>query len=120
MVNIAVFAAFAFRIGGVLRSNAAFKPVCGLWQRNIARHGRQKWQDRGKKRQRSGKVGGKSGKDGRGCGDIHVAMPAVAMGCACELLTLYEVVQVLAAPGGAATIELKYHKRGEMSREVPP
>jgi hypothetical protein len=64
-----------------------------------------------------GKVGGKNGKDAQGCGDIHVATPVVAMGCARMFLTLYEVVQVLAAPGGTMTIELKYHKERRLSRE---
>jgi hypothetical protein len=52
MVNIAVFAAFQFRVGDDLRSNAAFKPVCRQEERDIARSGWQKWQDRGKKWQR--------------------------------------------------------------------
>jgi len=44
-VNIAVFAAFAFCIRGDLLSNAAFKPVCRLRERDIARYGWQKRQD---------------------------------------------------------------------------
>jgi len=80
MVNIAVFAAFACCITGDLLSNRQFKAVCAASERDVSRYGRQRWQDRGKKRQRSGKVGGKNGKDGQGCGGIHAGARAAAMG----------------------------------------
>jgi len=51
MVNIAVFAAFSFRVGHVLLVDAAFKPVCAIRQRDSARSGWQTRHDRGKKRQ---------------------------------------------------------------------
>jgi hypothetical protein len=51
MVNIAVFAAFSFRVGHVLLVDAAFKPVCAIRQRDSARSGWQTRQRSGKKRQ---------------------------------------------------------------------
>jgi len=60
VVNIA---AFSFCVGGTLLSNAEFKPCAGERQRDIAGYGWQKRQNRGKKWQRVGKVGGKNGKD---------------------------------------------------------
>src|SRR5690242_18527685 len=50
-VNIAVFAAFRFVVGGVLLSDAEFKRLCGPCERDIWCYGWQKRQDRGKKRQ---------------------------------------------------------------------
>jgi len=64
LVNIAVFAAFAFRAGGILLSKAGFKPCGAIRQLDISRYGwqkrhdlarsgngwhggRQKWQERG-------------------------------------------------------------------------
>src|SRR5690242_6243119 len=44
-VNIAVFAAFAFCIRGVLLSNAAFKPVCAAHELDMSCYGRQKRQE---------------------------------------------------------------------------
>src|SRR5690242_4012830 len=64
VVNIAVFAAFSPRVEGVLRSNAAFKPVCGLRPLDVSRYGWQKRQETATNRQdvaRSGKVGGTNG-----------------------------------------------------------
>ncbi|HST89427.1 MAG TPA: hypothetical protein VLJ14_13710 [Ktedonobacterales bacterium] len=57
MVNIAVFAAFYIVIGTAARANAAFKPVCRKWQRDIWRYEWQKRQDAA----RNGTVGGKNG-----------------------------------------------------------
>ena len=45
MVNIAVFAAFRWCDDDVLLPNAAFKPVCAIWQRDIWRSGWQKRQE---------------------------------------------------------------------------
>jgi hypothetical protein len=70
-VNIAVFAAFRPRVEGILLSDAAFKRVCESRERDVSRYGWQKRQDRGKKWQRCGKVGGKNGKDVMDLG--HVA-----------------------------------------------
>jgi hypothetical protein len=53
-VNIAVFAAFWPCVGGVLLSDAEFKPSGGDRQLDISRYGWQKRQDRGKKWQRGG------------------------------------------------------------------
>jgi hypothetical protein len=55
----------------------------------------------GKKRQRSGKDCGKSGKDGWGGGGIQAARTAGAMGHGWLFASRYEVVKVLAARGGA-------------------
>jgi hypothetical protein len=52
MVNFAVFAAFRWCASGILLANPEFKPCRAIWQRDIWRYGRQKWHDRGKKRQR--------------------------------------------------------------------
>src|SRR5690348_8478651 len=71
MVNIAVFAAFAFCEKRVLLSNAAFKPVCRLRELDVSRYGWQKRQDRGKKRQRCGKGDGKNGKVRHSYGHLH-------------------------------------------------
>jgi hypothetical protein len=65
------FCRFSLLCRGVVRSIAAFKPVCTTWQLDIWRYGWQKRQDRGKKWQRCGKVGGKNGKDVMDLG--HVA-----------------------------------------------
>jgi hypothetical protein len=61
-VNIAVFAAFHIVIESILRVSAAFKPVCRFLPLDVSRYGWQKRHDRGKKRQRNGKVSGKNGK----------------------------------------------------------
>ena len=55
IVNIAVFAAFRMCAGPPFALIAEFKPCCGDRQLDIARYGRQKRQDRGKKRQGCGK-----------------------------------------------------------------
>jgi hypothetical protein len=71
VVNIAIFAAFWHCVTGVLGSNAEFKRVCLLVELDIACYG---WQ----KRQKVAREMAKSGKDGRGCGDIQARMPATA------------------------------------------
>jgi hypothetical protein len=58
--------------------NAAIKPVRGLWQLDVWRYGWQKRQDRGKKRQRCGKAGGKNGNVVSGCGYVHAILLAAA------------------------------------------
>src|SRR5579859_5013451 len=45
MVNIAVFATFWPRVGGILLANAAFKPLCAIWPLDMSRYGWQKWQE---------------------------------------------------------------------------
>jgi len=77
-VNIAVFAAFTFCVGGILLSDAGFKPCDRERQRDMSRYGWQKRQNRGKKWQRVGKVGGKNGKVRVGCGRVHAVSLAVA------------------------------------------
>src|SRR5579859_6733534 len=69
-VNFAVFAAFWPRVGSALLSNSGFKPVCGGWQLDVLGYGRQKRQDRGKKRQRCGNgwQGGRQTRQGWGTG----------------------------------------------------
>jgi hypothetical protein len=59
--------------------------------------------------QRCGKVGGQNGKVLMDSGSLHAADPAVARGrdsCICLDMRLFKV---LAAPGGSARIEQKYH-----------
>jgi hypothetical protein len=66
MVNIAVFAAFWPCVRGILLADAEFKPCGANWQRDVARSGRQKWQEVARemaKTARSGKGDGKNGKD---------------------------------------------------------
>jgi hypothetical protein len=101
---------------GVLLSNAAFKPVCAIWQRDVSRYGWQKWQGRGKERQRSGTVDGKNGKDVSDAGYVHAAVCAVAHGCGWRVWRGMRWFKVLAARGGALFMELNYHKRGGKSR----
>jgi hypothetical protein len=50
-----------FVVWGVLLSSREFKPVCAARELDISRYGWQKRQDRGKKRQRGGKVGSEIG-----------------------------------------------------------
>jgi hypothetical protein len=61
LVHIAVFAAFWPRIGGVILSNAASKPICRDWRLDVSCYGRQKRQDRGKKGKVRGTVSTDSG-----------------------------------------------------------
>jgi hypothetical protein len=75
-VNIAVFAAFWLRVGGVLLANAVFKPYDGDWQHDIARSGRQTRQDmarNGNEVATDGKVDGKRGKDGWVCRGMELS-----------------------------------------------
>src|SRR5689334_23044225 len=44
MVNIAVFAAFRSVFGIALHANAEFKRLRAVWQLDVARYGRQRWQ----------------------------------------------------------------------------
>src|SRR5579859_2649209 len=109
-VTIAVFAAFWPRVGGSLLSNAVFKPVCRLSRLDIWRYGWQKRQDRGKKWQRNGKVGGKNGKVLVDSGRLHAAKPAVAREQDERVYVCMRLFKVLAARGGAVMIELKYRE----------
>jgi len=120
MVNIAVFAAFAFCSDGVLLANAEFKPVCAIWQLDVWCYGLQKRQEVATMWQRCGKAGGKNGKGVSGSGHVHVATFAVAGGCAKRVCYGMRLFKVLAMPGGAATIELNYHKRRGLSRRRRP
>jgi hypothetical protein len=45
VVNIAVFAVFQFCRGRRSGADAELKAVCGMWQRDISRYGRQRWQE---------------------------------------------------------------------------
>ena len=69
-VNIAVFATFHTCVRRAGGPNAAFKPICRLHELDVSRYGRQRWHDRGKKRQGCGTVGGKNGKVSLGCGPL--------------------------------------------------
>jgi hypothetical protein len=83
LVNIAVFAAFAFCVGYHLPSNPDFKPSCGDWQLDIWCYGRQKRQETARgmaKTARSGKVGGKNGKDLGRCRGVQARMAVGANG----------------------------------------
>jgi len=72
MVNIAVFAAFACCIQGILLSNADYKPIWPIHQLDVSCYGWQKRHDRGKKRQGCGKVGGQNGTVLSRCRGIQV------------------------------------------------
>jgi len=101
MVNIAVFAAFSCCDRHHLLTDPAFKPVCRDWQLDVSRYGWQKRQDRGKKWQQSGKVGGKNGKVGSGCRPVHATVRAVALGQGGRDWHGMRLFKVLAARGGA-------------------
>ena len=116
MVNIAVFAAFQPRVGGVLLANAGFKPVCRGWQRDVSRSGWQKRQDRGKEVARNGTVGGKNGTIWWGCGGTHAVSRVGARGGDGRQVREYAVVKVLARRGGRTILGLIYHGWGRMSR----
>jgi hypothetical protein len=98
--------------------NAAFKPVCRPWQLDVSCYGWQKRQDRGKKRQQSGNVGGKNGKVSPRFGHVHGILLVVASGRWCGVCPRYAIVQVRARLGGRALIELIYREGSGMSRGV--
>jgi len=81
--------------------DAEFKPLWPIWQLDVLCYGRQRWQDRGKKRQRSGKVGGKNGKVRHGSGRIYVSKPAAARGQGGRVWRGMRLFKVLAARGDA-------------------
>jgi hypothetical protein len=112
MVNIAVFATFHSVIRAGCRTDAGFKPCDAIRQRDVARYGWQKRQDRGKKRQgqrqkRQGfaRMRPHPGQQMRGCVRRRL-----------DYLPLYAIVQVPTRPGGLACIELIYYEEGAMSR----
>jgi len=87
-----------------------------LWAAKTARNGKKRqhgWQ----KVARNGNVGGKNGTVWAGCDRMHVARFALAWRCGWLFASLYGVVKVLAARGGAAVMEPNYHKSDEMSSE---
>src|SRR5579859_5778992 len=96
-VNIAVFAAFWPRVGGVLRSTAAFKPVCAIWQLDVSRYGWQKRQRSGKKRQEVARWAAKTATLDRIATPIHGNNHVVAHGCGWRCLARYAVGKVPAA-----------------------
>jgi hypothetical protein len=115
VVNIAVFAAFCCRIGHLLLSDAVFKPCCPIGQLDMWRYGWQKRQDRGK----NGKVSGTVLTDS---GTIWSVQDAVARGGSAGMTGIrrdMRLFKVLAARGGAATVELIYHKEIGLSRGWP-
>jgi|SRR5690242_10153349 len=114
IVNIAVFATFAFCSGDDLLSNPEFKPVCWIEPLDIAHYGRQTWQRSGKKRQGYGKAGGKNGNVWVVAGRSYPCR-GWCKRARWAWLARYAVVQVQAAHGGVATIERKYHKVCGMS-----
>jgi hypothetical protein len=103
-------------IGGGLRSDVAFKPVCGSRELDVSRYGRQRWQRSGKIAARNGTVGGKSGNV---WWDVGVDTPPRAVACGGDGRGLgeYAVVKVLARLGGRMIMELNYHRMGGMSRD---
>src|SRR5690348_233212 len=112
MVNIAVFAAFRFCVGGGLRSDAEFKRVCRDCQLDVWCYGWQKrqetatmWQGGWQKRQ-----------DSAGFWPVHAAALTAALRLGYGCWGQYAVVKVLAAWGGALVIERIYHEIGELSR----
>jgi len=96
-------------ISGIRLAIPVFKPICVIWQLDVARYGWQKRQDRGK----NGKVDGTISTDfDRFRHDF--ARPGCAgakwVGRDDGDSSRYVVAQVLAEPGGFAFIELVYHK----------
>jgi hypothetical protein len=114
MVNIAVFAAFRSYAGACFRRDATFKPVCGPYELDVSCYEWQKRQETARKWQRNGKVDGKNGKDGRDPGHVLVPLeattPAVVTDCGRGIRRDMKLFKVLATPGDAVMIELKYHK----------
>jgi hypothetical protein len=103
--------------------NAAFKPICAPRPLDVWRYGRQKRQRSGKIAARNGKdvatdgkVDGKNGNVWWRRGYIHATMLAAAHAPNWRCLAFSGGVQAHAARGGAAAVELKYHKPGRVSR----
>jgi|SRR5690242_2571440 len=114
-VNIAVFAAFWPRVGGDLLSTAGFKPCWPIRQLDVSCYGRQRRQDCGK----NGKVRGTILTDS---GTIWLVQGVVVRGGWVGMPGIrlaMRLFKVLAALDGVAEIELKYHRRGELSRGWP-
>src|SRR5579859_4511458 len=86
--------------------------VMGGKSGTIAATNGKKWQGERQKRQGWAGMGG----DGRGFGCVHVAPPAAAVRCERIVWRTMRLFKVLAAPGGAVVIELKYHEQGGKSR----
>jgi|SRR5690242_4984731 len=84
-VTIAVFAAFHIRFDLQSVSDAEFKPVWPIRQRDISCYGWQKRQDVATWMARIGKVGGKNGNVANGSGHIHIAAPTAAMEWDCHV-----------------------------------
>src|SRR5690242_20656074 len=102
-------------ISTTLPSDAEFKPCRPTWQLDIWCYGRQKRHNRGK----NGKVRGTIWSDS---GTIWHAQETVAWrgwaGMARIRLDM-RLFKVLAARGGGAVIELKYHRQSGLSRGWP-
>jgi hypothetical protein len=114
-VNIAVFAAFQPRIGGILLSNPEFKPSGVDWRRDMWGSGWQKRQDWGKKWQWMARWAAKAARVRRVV-VVSRRPPSGPRLDAIGRLAIYLIVKVLAARGGATIVELNYHKSGGMSR----
>jgi len=111
-VNIAVFAAFCFVIGMALLSDAEFKPVCPIWQLDIARYEWQERQDRGKNGKGRDTVSTDSGTIQRVQGTMARYGWAEMTGIPRDM-RLFKVRE----PGvGSWLIELIYHKSRRLSR----
>src|SRR5689334_25296772 len=119
MVNIAVFAAFAFCVWGTLLSDAEFKGLCGSWQLDMWRYGRQKRQDHGNVVATDGTVGGKNGNVAWRCDGVQVARSTAGDWCGQRVCSFYAVVKVLTMRVGIETVELNYHKEWGVSRREP-
>src|SRR6478609_3298506 len=74
LVNIAVFAAFRWCVGHILRASAEFKRLCRSRPLDVSRYGWQKRQETAMKWQGNGTVGGKNGTVRADGGGLHAAM----------------------------------------------
>jgi hypothetical protein len=115
LVNIAVFAAFWPRVRHTLLSNAVFKPVCWDRQLDMWRYGWQKRQDRGK----NGKGRGMILTDSDTIWRAQCAVARRGWAGMAGIHLNMRLSKVLAAPGGGALIEQKYHREARLSRGWP-
>src|SRR5579859_3674942 len=112
MVNIAVFATFWPRVGGILLANAAFKPVCAIRPLDMSRYGWQKWQE-------TATIWQGRRQKWQGCETfcrVHAVRLAAVRGCGWGVWHDMRCFKVLAARGGARMIEQKYHDISGKSR----
>jgi hypothetical protein len=100
-VNIAVFAAFWPRVGGILLSNPQFKPLCRLSLLDVLGYGWQQRQETARMWQRMARSAAKTARFGEGAARSTPLCPRLPPSGA-GFLRMYAVVQVLAASDSAA------------------